>query len=143
MTYSYLLTVYDSPSFSLTSFTNLYAAAPVVLNIAAVPSTAVYQGTPLTLTCEVVGDPTLNVMWTTPTGPMVGSVIIVNSVTANNAGDYTCEVTSDGRTVNISITITGEGSCKDRGRGEGEEYDEEQVTGRVGDTLPRLACWSW
>ena len=61
-------------------------------------------------------------MWTTPTGPMVGSVIIVNSVTANNTGDYTCEVTSDGRTVSISITITGEGSCKDRGRGEGEEY---------------------
>ena len=91
------------------------------MNITAIPSTAVSQATPLTLTCEAVGDPNLNVMWTTPTGPRVGSVIFVDSVTANNAGDYTCEVTSDGRTANISVTITGEGSYKDMGeRGGGE-----------------------
>lgn len=62
-------------------------------------------------------------MWTTPTGLRVDSVIIVNNVTANNTGDYTCEVTSDGRTANISVTITGEGSYKDVGERGGEEYE--------------------
>ncbi len=46
--------------------------------------------------------------WTTPTGPRVGSVISVDSVTTDDAGEYTCEVTSEAGTINDSITITGE-----------------------------------
>ena len=45
--------------------------------------------------------------WTTPTGPRVGSVISVDSVTADDAGDYRCEVTSEAGTANDSITIRG------------------------------------
>ena len=47
--------------------------------------------------------------WTTPTGPRVGSVISVDNVTAVDAGDYRCEVTSEAGTAKDSITITGEG----------------------------------
>ena len=47
--------------------------------------------------------------WTTPTGRRVGSVISVDNVTAVDAGDYRCEVTSEGRAANDSITIRGEG----------------------------------
>ena len=48
--------------------------------------------------------------WTTPTGLRVGSVISVDNVTADNAGEYTCEVTSEAGTTNDSITIRGESS---------------------------------
>ena len=38
-----------------------------------------------------------------------GSLISIDSVTADNAGAYTCVVTSEGRTANDSVTIGGEG----------------------------------
>ena len=82
--------------------------APVIVNLTASPFTGVPQGSPLNLTCEAVGGPTLNVTWTTPTGPRVGSVISVDDVTANDAGEYGCEVTSEAGTTNDSITIRGE-----------------------------------
>ena len=63
----------------------------------------------LSLMCKAVGGPTLNVMWATPTGPRVGSVISVDSVTADDAGDYRCEVKSAGGTANDSIAIRGKG----------------------------------
>ena len=85
--------------------------APVIVNLTASPSTGVPQGLTLTLTCEAVGGPTLNVTWTTPTGPRVGSVISVDNVTADDAGEYRCEVMSEAGTTNDSITIRGEG-CK-------------------------------
>ena len=46
--------------------------------------------------------------WTTPTGPRVGSVISVDNVTADDAGEYICEVMSEAGTTNDSITIRGE-----------------------------------
>ena len=49
--------------------------------------------------------------WSTPTGPRVGPVISVDNVTANDAGEYRCQVTSEAGTTNDSITIRGEG-CK-------------------------------
>ena len=76
----------------------------------------VSQGIPLNLTCEAVGGPTLNVTWTTPTGLRVGSVISVDNVTADDAGDYRCEVTSEAGTANDSITIRGEGVQIGRGK---------------------------
>ena len=81
---------------------------PIIQNLTASPSTGVSQGSPLNLTCEAVGGPTLNVTWTTPTGPRVGSVISVDNVTADDAGEYTCEVMSEAGTTNDSITIRGE-----------------------------------
>ena len=83
---------------------------PKIQNLTASPSMGVSQGSPLTLTCAAVGGPTLNVTWTTPTGPRVGSVISVDNVTADDAGEYGCEVTSEAGTTNDSITIRGE-SC--------------------------------
>ena len=80
---------------------------PVIENITADPSMGISQGTSLNLTCKAVGGPTLNVTWTTPSGPRVGSVISVSNVTDEDAGDYRCEVTSEGGSVNDSITITG------------------------------------
>ena len=79
----------------------------MMLNIIAIPSSVVSQGQPLNLTCEAVGGPTLNVTWTTPTGLRMGSSISIDSVTADDAGDYRCEVTSDNGTANGSITIRG------------------------------------
>ena len=90
--------------------------APVIVNLAASPSTGVSQGIPLNLTCEAVGGPTLNVTWTTPTGPRVGSVISVDSVTADDVGEYRCEVTSEAGTTNVSITIRGEEVLMGKGR---------------------------
>ena len=56
-----------------------------------------------------MGGPTLVVTWTTPTGMEVGSVIYVDSVTADDAGEYRCEVTqAEAGTTNESITIRGE-----------------------------------
>ena len=83
--------------------------APVIVTFTASPSTGVSQGMPLNLTCEAVGGPTLNVAWATPTGPRVGSVIFVDIVTTDDAGDYRCEVTSEGGTASNSITVRGEG----------------------------------
>ena len=60
--------------------------------------------------CEAEGGPTLNVTWITPTGPRVGRVIFVDNVTADDAGEYTCEVMSEAGTTNESITVRGE-SC--------------------------------
>ena len=49
------------------------------------------------------------VTWTTPTGPRAGSVISVDNVTADNAGEYRCEVTqAEAGTTSDSITIRGE-----------------------------------
>ena len=84
--------------------------APVIVNLTASPFTGVPQGSPLNLTCEAVGGPTLNVRWTTPTGPRVGRVISIDNVTADDAGEYRCEVTSEAGTTNDSITIRGESS---------------------------------
>ena len=84
--------------------------APVIVNLTAIPFTGVPQGSPLNLTCEAVGVPILNVTWTTPTGLRVGSVISVDNVTADDAGEYRCEVTSEAGTTNDSITIRGESS---------------------------------
>ena len=81
--------------------------APVIVNLIASPSMGVPQGSLLNLTCEAVGGPTLNVTWTTPTGLRMGSSISIDSVTADDAGDYRCEVTSDNGTANGSITIRG------------------------------------
>ena len=81
--------------------------APVIVDLTASPSTGVSQGIPLNLTCEAVGGPTLNVTWTTPTGPRVGSVISVNNVTADDEGEYRCEVTTEAGTTNDSITVRG------------------------------------
>ena len=39
----------------------------------------------------------------------MGSVISVDNVTANDAGEYRCEVMSEAGTINDSITIRGEG----------------------------------
>ena len=46
--------------------------------------------------------------WTTPTGPRVGRVISIDSVTADDAGEYRCEVMSEAGTTNDSNTIRGE-----------------------------------
>ena len=81
---------------------------PKIQNLTASPSTGVPQGSPLNLTCEAVGGPTLNVTWTTPTEPGVGRVISIDSVTPHDAGEYTCKVTTETRTTNDSITIRGE-----------------------------------
>ena len=54
----------------------------------------------------------LSYTWTTPTGPKMGSVITVDNVTADDAGEYRCEVTSEAGTTNDSITIRGEGGKK-------------------------------
>ena len=83
---------------------------PIIQNLIASPSTGVSQGSPLNLTCEAMGGPTLNVTWTTPSGPRMGRVISIDSVTADDAGEYTCEVTSEAGTINDSITIRGETS---------------------------------
>ena len=48
--------------------------------------------------------------WTTPTVPRVGRVISIDNVTADDAGEYTCEVMSEAGTTNESITIRGESS---------------------------------
>ena len=56
-----------------------------------------------------VGGPTLNFTWTTPTGPRVGSDILIDNVMAYDTGDYTCEVTSEAGTTNSFIAIRGEG----------------------------------
>ena len=110
--YSSLLLLSPPPPPPLTS-----VVAPVIVNLTASPSTGVPRGTPFNLTCEVVGGPTLNFTWTTPTGPRVGPVISVDNVTANDAGEYRCEVTSEAGTTNDSITIRGEG-CKWEGKGD-------------------------
>ena len=89
--------------------------APVIVNLTASPSTGVSQGIPLTLTCAAVGGPTLNVTWTTPTGLRVGSVISVDNVTADDAGEYRCEVTTEAGTTNDSITIRGESVVDESG----------------------------
>ena len=78
-----------------------------IVNFTASPYLGVSQGMPLYLICEAVGGPTLNVTLTTPTGLRVGSVISVDSVTADDSGDYRCEVTSEAGTANGSITIRG------------------------------------
>ena len=86
---------------------SLIVVAPVIVNFTASTSTGVSQGMPFNLICEAVGGPTLNVTWTTPTGRRVGSVISVDSVTADDAGDYRCEVKSEAEAANDSITIRG------------------------------------
>ena len=83
---------------------------PIIQNLTAIPSTRVPQGSPLNLTCVAVGGPTLNVTWTTPAGPRMGRVISIDSVTADDVGEYRCEVTSEAGTTNDSITIRGERS---------------------------------
>ena len=47
--------------------------------------------------------------WSTPTGRRLGSVISVDSVTADDAGEYRCDVTSEAGTATDSITTRGEG----------------------------------
>ena len=94
--------------FHLPSPPQLSVVAPVIVDLTASPSTGVTQGSPLNLRCEAVGGPTLNVTWTTPTGPRVGSVVSVNNVTADDAGNYGCEVMSEAGTTNHSIPIRGE-----------------------------------
>ena len=84
--------------------------APVIADLTARPSTRVSQESLVDLMCEAVGGPTLNVTWATPTGPRVGSVISVDNVTADDAGEYTCKVTTEAGTTNDSITIRGESS---------------------------------
>ena len=103
-----MIDIVPFPSLSHTSLSSA-VVAPVIVSITASPSMGVSQGMPLNLTCEAVGGPTLNVTWTTPTGPRVGSVISVDNATADDAGDYRCEVTSEAGTANDSITIKGEG----------------------------------
>ena len=53
--------------FHLPSPPQLSVVAPVIVDLTANPSTGVTQGSPLNLSCEAVGGPTLNVTWTTPT----------------------------------------------------------------------------
>ena len=89
--------------------TSLILVTPVIVNFTASPSTRVSQGKALNLTCQAVGGPTLNVTWSTPTGRRVGSVISVDSVTVDDAGEYRCDVTSEAGTANDSITTRGEG----------------------------------
>ena len=88
---------------------------PVIVNLTASHSTGVPQGSPLNLTCEAVGGPTLNVTWTTPTGLRVGSVISVDNVTADDAGEYRCEVTTEAGTTNHSITVRGKSVVDESG----------------------------
>ena len=80
---------------------------PVIVNLTASPSTGVPQESSLNLTCAAVGGPTLNVTWTTPIEPRVGSVISIDNVTADVAGEYRCEVMSEAGTTNDSISIRG------------------------------------
>ena len=54
--------------------------------------------------------------WSTPTGLRAGPVISVDSVTADDAGDYRCEVTSEAGTATDSIPIRGEGMQIGRGK---------------------------
>lgn len=77
------------------------------MNILASPSIGVPQGATITLTCEVAGGPILNVTWTTPAGPRTGPIISVDSVTADDAGVYRCEVVSEAGTTSSSIAIIG------------------------------------
>ena len=86
---------------------SLITVVPVIQNLTVTPSTGVSQGMPLNLTCEAAGGPSLNFTWTTPTGPRVGPVILIDNVTAEDAGDYICEVMSEAGTTNRSITING------------------------------------
>ena len=79
------------------------------MNILASPSIGVPRGAAINLTCVAVGGPILNVTWTTPAGPRTGSVISVNSVTADDAGIYRCEVVSEAGTTSGFISIIGEG----------------------------------
>ena len=97
-----------SPSLHPTPLLSPVIVVPVIQNLTATPSTGISQGMPLNLTCEAAGGPTLNFTWTTPTGPRVGPVIIIDNVMADDAGDYTCEVTSEAGETNSSIAISGE-----------------------------------
>ena len=105
-----------SPSRLSLSLFIISVVAPVIVNFTASPSTGVSQGMPLYLTCQAVGGPTLNVTWSTPTGLRAGPVISVDSVTADDAGDYRCEVTSEAGTATDSIPIRGEGMQIGRGK---------------------------
>ena len=109
---------------------SLIVVSPVIVNFTASPFPGVSQGIPLNLTCEAVGGPTLNVTWTTPTGPRVGSVIFVDIVTADDAGDYRCEVMSEAGTANDSITVRGEGFSV---------WEEQELFN--GESIGLLICW--
>lgn len=103
---------YPSPLsfFSLSTPRLLYMiVAPLIVNILVTPSIGVPRGAAINLTCQAVGGPIRNVTWTTPAGPRTGSVISVNSVTADDAGIYRCEVVSEAGTTSGSIFIIGEG----------------------------------
>ena len=120
--FNFTLIATPSPS-SLTSLSPplpspspvMSVVAPVIVNLTASPSTGVPQGIPLTLICAAVGGPTLNVTWTTLTGLRVGSVISVDNVTADDAGEYTCEVATDAGTINDSITVRGKSVVDESG----------------------------
>ena len=113
---------------------------PVILAITAIPSTGVSQGMPLNLTCEAVGEPTLGVTWTTPTGPRMGPVISVDSVTADDAGEYRCEVIPESSAANSSITISGERVTE----GNWGNSSLRMVQRRLSDMLIiGLKVWSW
>ena len=97
-----------SPSRLSLSLFIISVVAPVIVNFTASPFPGVSQGMPLKLICEAVGGPNLNVTWTTPTGRRVGSAVSVDSVTADDAGDYRCEVTTEAGTTSDFITVRGE-----------------------------------
>ena len=77
------------------SFINLIADSSSVDNVVK-SSNAAIEGHPYNLSCEVSGDPVLNVSWIKVNNDerRFGKILNFTSISRNDAGRYTCEASN-------------------------------------------------
>ena len=86
----------------------ILTVVPYNLAIEADPGTHVEYASSIILTCDAMGGPTLNYQWDLPSGLReAGSVLVIDSVTDSDDGEYNCIVTSEAGEVSTTISVLG------------------------------------
>ena len=88
--------------------TAILTVVPYNLAIEADPGIHVEYGSSIILTCDAMGGPTLNYQWNLPSGMRKnGSVLVIDSVTDSDDGEYNCTVTSEAGKTSTTISVLG------------------------------------
>ena len=91
----------------ISSSLNQHTDEPYLTGASHPSPTVLTEGNPLQLDCSAVGNPRPTYTWAVPSGvsPTKSSVLIINSTTTEDKGQYTCFVSNNQGNVTVKFDV--------------------------------------